>query len=651
MKQAKVLAFCSVGVLIAGALYAQTSRELKLGNGDGFKGQSVSVNLTLTSDQQVQGFVAAADWDGGALQGEDLTAGAALASADVIQPRLQPSFAVLGVVMDADGADNEIINPGTDIVLARLKVKCLGPAEGSDISVTTPLVFRDGTYAADAGGVGPKLDNIIVVGGLSIGAAEGLKLTNGSVTCKPPPPGELKIRDTNGFFGDCVRVPVEMSNNAAVQGYVTAITHPGGITLNRILVGPAGAAADFSQAEVFANGGTLGVVMELDGNPPFNTIPAGTGAVVALYEYCSAPIVDPADCGRPSADYPLTFADMVLGDPLKDNVIVIGGRSKSPALVNGTLRLSVDTNREPCTRPPEMAFAVGSCELVDDPNSPDKDLHIPGMVMVSRGTAESPTCFQVGLWYRSPDDEEPDEALQQDHIQGLSMAVCFDPNCITCKETFSLAGTITEAVGAEFVNVHCENSLADGDPGELIVGILVDALPPFDGQTLPSSRDYLRLLCVDFCVNPQASCENCATTALTFCDGADGRGQVPIKNLASVMNMPVRPQLVDGKVVIRNEPTFTRGDCNGKGMPGMNVDISDAAAVISFLFLTGTWKFNPPCLDACDANDDGRVDLADSVYILRYLFKFDRQPKAPFPDAGPDPSYDKLTCEAGGNCP
>ena len=62
---------------------------------------------------------------------------------------------------------------------------------------------------------------------------------------------------------------------------------------------------------------------------------------------------------------------------------------------------------------------------------------------------------------------------------------------------------------------------------------------------------------------------------------------------------------------------------------------------------TGTWKFHPPCLDACDANDDGRVDLADSVYILRYLFKFDRAPKAPFPDAGPDPSYDKLPCAGG----
>jgi len=84
------------------------------------------------------------------------------------------------------------------------------------------------------------------------------------------------------------------------------------------------------------------------------------------------------------------------------------------------------------------------------------------------------------------------------------------------------------------------------------------------------------------------------------------------------------------------------------------VDISDAQAVLSYLFLSGTWRFPAPCLDACDANDDGRIDLADSVYILRYLFKFAAQPKAPYPNPGPDPvgpsGPDRLTCLAGSVC-
>jgi hypothetical protein len=94
-------------------------------------------------------------------------------------------------------------------------------------------------------------------------------------------------------------------------------------------------------------------------------------------------------------------------------------------------------------------------------------------------------------------------------------------------------------------------------------------------------------------------------------------------------------------------------------MGSMSVDIADAAAVVSFLFLTGSWKFNPMCLDACDCNDDGRVDLADAICILQYLFQFGRFPPAPGPGIdtegnetpeGPDPTEDKLDCEGGNQC-
>jgi len=87
------------------------------------------------------------------------------------------------------------------------------------------------------------------------------------------------------------------------------------------------------------------------------------------------------------------------------------------------------------------------------------------------------------------------------------------------------------------------------------------------------------------------------------------------------------------------------------------VDISDAAAVISWLFETGDYRFLPPCMDACDANDDGRVDLADSVYILRYLFKLpNTKPPIPFDLPGTDDQSgartpnDRLDCVAGSVC-
>ena len=380
---------------------------------------------------------------------------------------------------------------------------------------------------------------------------------------------------------------------------------------------------------------------------PSNVIPAGASNEIARLVLTSPAITSSTDCTK-TATVGIHFVNGQLGDPLKENVIVIGGQSKGPQLVDGALSLSADKTKDPCGAPPKQGLALGACTL-----GGPKDNQVPDPITVTRGTAAHPSAFGLGLYYRSPEDDIADEAAQTDHVQGVSIAVCFDARCIVCDETYSITGTITESVGAEFVNVHCDNVQEANDPGELIVGILVDALPPFDGQDLPPTNDYLLLLCVNFHVNPSGDCTLCKSTKISFCDGANGRGSVPIRNLMSVMNQSVSPQLDDasGMVTVRAEPTFIRGDCNGSDHGGLAVDIADAAAVISYLFLTGTWKYSPPCLDACDANDDGRVDLADSVYILRYLFKFDKAPKAPFPEAGIDPTYDKLSCSAGSDCP
>src|SRR5688572_761628 len=117
MKQARVLGFCCLGVLFTAAVMAQ-GRELRLGTATGSAGNVVSVPLTLTSDAQVQGLVSAFDWNGADLEGTDLVPGAALSGANVVVKRVQPAFAVLGVVMDNDGTGGEIIPPGTGVAIA-----------------------------------------------------------------------------------------------------------------------------------------------------------------------------------------------------------------------------------------------------------------------------------------------------------------------------------------------------------------------------------------------------------------------------------------------------------------------------------------------------------------------------------------------------
>ncbi|MEC9476696.1 MAG: hypothetical protein VX764_06640 [Planctomycetota bacterium] len=82
---------------------------------------------------------------------------------------------------------------------------------------------------------------------------------------------------------------------------------------------------------------------------------------------------------------------------------------------------------------------------------------------------------------------------------------------------------------------------------------------------------------------------------------------------------------------------FRRGEANGDGI----FDIADAAITFERVLLGGIVK----CLDAADADDDGRVDIADGVWMLNYLFNEGEVLPAPGPQVcGPDPTADGLDC-------
>ena len=223
---------CLLALPLVGA-----DNELKLGNGSASTGGNASVSVTLSTVSQVQGLVAAFDWNGAQAEGVSLVAGAALAGADTVVVRVEPSYMVLGVVMDSDGIDGEVIQPGTDLGVATATIKCLGT------DVVVPVEFRDGQYATVDGG--PQLDNIVVVGGLSIGEAEGLVLTDGEIAC-----GVLVDRfyiDSATATSDTGTARVLMDNRAPVEGYVVSLCHPAAeLTLGGIAVGAAASASDFS---------------------------------------------------------------------------------------------------------------------------------------------------------------------------------------------------------------------------------------------------------------------------------------------------------------------------------------------------------------------------------------------------------------------
>ena len=137
-----------------------------------------------------------------------------------------------------------------------------------------------------------------------------------------------------------------------------------------------------------------------------------------------------------------------------------------------------------------------------------------------------------------------------------------------------------------------------------------------------------------------AECGRCF--GVRFENAINGTGKVPVWNLIVAGDNSYLAKTTNCEICIVEEPVFVRGDCNFDG----EVDVSDPAAIVSFLFAEGTWKFPPVCIDACDTNDDGRLDLADAHATLFYNFNMGYMIPPPGPlTPGVDPTDDKLDCE------
>ncbi len=110
------------------------------------------------------------------------------------------------------------------------------------------------------------------------------------------------------------------------------------------------------------------------------------------------------------------------------------------------------------------------------------------------------------------------------------------------------------------------------------------------------------------------------------------------------------PQAVSGRDMIgvviglgiQSGIMIKRGDCN----QDTNIDLADAIRGLGYLFLGE----QVTCLDACDMDDQGSVDIADPIYLLAHLFANGPAPPPPYPACGADETEDELTCETSA-CP
>ncbi len=583
-------------ILFVSPLQSQQSLSVDSATVQGFASGQMSVRMTNTGP--VEGVVIAITHGSEATVTNLSTAGTATENAELSVATIHSGGVTLGVVMDAESPfDGQTIPTGSGQSIAVITAGASGLV-GSETVV--PFSFTDGVLN------NPPLDNIIVQGGLSVGVGEGLGLDDGALTLLPPPPDSMTIEageapaDGDGTRGDA---RILMSNSSgAVQGFVLAITHDGtSITLEDVsLSGTAteSAGAEFVISNIYAGGGTIGVVLDFEAPFDGQTIATGDDHHIASYRYsCNGEILLPDDDSVTA----LSFSDGTLGNPALNNVIVVNGMSLNPSLNDGTFTCLAQ-------EPPPPEDTVLCMDTFFDNDNGNYAWH-----------------GQTGkLAFRYSDEDG--------NIQGMTLTVCYDCDLTIQQGTLDLNGSIVEEVGAEFVNHQVDDDCSDGETGELIIAILLDAVPPYENQTLPTTSELLLVACIDVTVDDTAECD--AEQEIYFCNGINGNGNVSLYNNVVIDYESVQDYLrCDTSVLVVPREMFQRGDCNSDD----KVDLADAATMLAQQFQ----GYQELCADACDANDDGLINLADSVFTLGWLFQFGPEPPAPGPyDDGPDPTTD-----------
>jgi len=436
------------------------------------------------------------------------------------------------------------------------------------------------------------------------------------------PPGELRFRveEKLAMAGSCVNVRVLMTSPDPVEGFLVALRHdPVLLDLDSITVEGTvteSSGADFVSTELVENGGTIGVILDIQAPFEGNEIPPGVDMPIAIYRYCCKDVPPGGQVVSP-----LELVNGELGQPAKDNVVVVGGLSLDPEFSNGSVTCEAPGERN------KPYFVCGGPTIG------------PGGLPVQPEGAPGDK-FELCFYYCSPEDNQPGHA-QFDHLQGISMALEYDCELTCLEDTFRVPeDSIATAIGADFVSLQCDGNPDDGDGCELLVAALAELEPPFEGTTFPPTSIPLKIACVDMQISPDAECGRCLP--IEFRDGLNGPNLVPVKNLYSAENESFPADTIDCQVCVTGSTSFRRADCNVDG----GVNIADSAATLSFLFPANAQEsFDPPCMDACDSNDDGSVNIADVIQVLNWLFLNGGPPPPPGPEGGEDPTPDELSCE------
>ena len=223
---------------------------------------------------------------------------------------------------------------------------------------------------------------------------------------------------------------------------------------------------------------------------------------------------------------------------------------------------------------------------------------------------------------------QPLVATHPDPLQGFQCAIRYNEG-VTPFNDVNFTGTGVEALAPEFL---VANIFPNGANSEIIIAVVFDFQPPFDGGALaPGVEQTIANLIYEVPIgNPLGT--------VGLIEFVDGLGSPPITNRFSTeMTESITPYFLHGSCTIDAQPQFVffRGDANYN----LAVDIADAIFILGYLFSGGA---EPGCPDTADVNDDGQINIGDAIYLLGFLFGDGPTIPYPFPGFGLDPTPDNL---------
>ena len=215
-----------------------------------------------------------------------------------------------------------------------------------------------------------------------------------------------------------------------------------------------------------------------------------------------------------------------------------------------------------------------------------------------------------------------------DPLQGYQIGVEYDGTFLNMNEV-SISGTQAAQLSPEFI---ISNIFDDGAESSLYLAVIFDTLPPFDGRTVPPGINHT--LCT-LNYNVAMGLPLGSSTELRF---ANGIGFPPINTIYAIDGgFAMEPYFIHGTVLVSEQPQFlfVRGDATYD----QSVNIADSIFMLDYLFIGGPASV---CPDAADANDDGILNIGDAIYTLTYLFANGETIPYPYPGYGLDPTEDSL---------